>query len=362
MSVAATLSLLWFSATTWLGFCMIIAPAVVLLLLTYGARRQYRGSHAAAWRATAWGLYAASLAFVGFTVYVFHAISVSRRSTALLGVVAIPFEGIPFSATVFLAVWSVAVLVLRWRAPRPIPLAPDAQVARGISNGAVAIAVLILVVGGAVYAANAYTMHLMSLSAQTSSPDGLRQLAHGTWARMDRRVLVAVARNESAPGDLIWQLSRDSDDVQTALAYNPRTPFEVMIEMSKTNWSAANNLAELGSRHAALVTPEVLRQLAAGRFALDTVAKNPKTPVDALENLSVVVPQWVAGNPKTPQDVLRNIFVAMTESDWSSYKVNIARRGLAANPSTPRDILDALSKSGTPAQPSARTEAATRRP
>jgi hypothetical protein len=192
-----------------------------------------------------WGLSAALFVFVAFSVSICHDVSASHRSTAIVGVVAIPFAALPFSLMVLLVVWSVAVLVLGWRPPRTVSPAPAALAARSVPSSAVAMALVILIGTAGLLAANAYTAHLVSLSAQTSSSEALRRLAHGTWAKMDSRVLVAVARNDAIPEDLIRELSRRSDDVQTALAYNRRTPSEVMVEMSKTNWSAARILDQL---------------------------------------------------------------------------------------------------------------------
>src|SRR5689334_3865928 len=100
-----------------LDLCMIGPPLLVLLLLLYGASRRYHHTRASVWDAARWGMLAALVAFLALAVWVLHDISVSRRSTAALGLVAIPLGAFPLSLMVFLVVWSLAVLVLKWCTP-----------------------------------------------------------------------------------------------------------------------------------------------------------------------------------------------------------------------------------------------------
>jgi len=74
------------------------------------------------------------------------------------------------------------------------------------------------------------------------------------------------------------------------------------------------------------------------------------------------VPEWVAENPNTPPDLLWRILGMTHSADWPSYKVDIARQGLANNPSTPRGILDQIRNAGRRTPPSARPEAPTQSP
>jgi len=188
----------------------------------------------------------------------------------------------------FLLVWSTAVVVLA-RSDSCTRRSPSADGAGApISSRVAATALVVLTVAAGLLVANAYTAHLVSVSAHTRSADQLRRIAHGCWVHLDSRVLVAVASNESIPTDLVSELRDAADDVQTSLAYNPSTPLSVLLDMSATNWSAAHVVADARSRHADTVTPDMLRTISAGPFSCsltDVLTKNPTTPADVRDDL-----------------------------------------------------------------------------
>lgn len=251
---------------------LILAPCGVLFAYRWSTRRA-TSDPATMRSAVACGAKAASLAVLFFSLYVLYAIAASRSSTAILGILAIPFGGTPLFLVTFVLGWSIAVIGARRRA------------AGLVSTAAVASALLTVSSLGAVFVANAYTRHLVSGIETTASPDRLRTLAHAPWGRWDPRIHVAIARNESLPEDLVRELSAGPDRVQTMLASNPRTPFDVLLRMSETSWSAA---ATIANSDAPEVTPAVLRTIATGRFGgslAEELAANPRTPPELADEL-----------------------------------------------------------------------------
>ena len=86
-------------------------------------------------------------------------------------------------------------------------------------------------------------------------------------------------------------------------------------------------------------SPELLEKLAEDEDweVRETVARNPKTPVDILRKLALDedehVRQSVAINPNTTADILKK---QAEDEDW------VARETVAMNPKTPDDILRKL--------------------
>jgi len=251
---------------------LILAPCAVLLVHRHWSGRAT--SDRAVMRSTlAWGYRAASLVLALFTLYVLHAIAVSRRSTAVLGILAVPFTGTPLFLVTFVVGWSIAVITTR------------ATAGRRVSTAAVVTAVLTLANLGLVFAANQHTRRLVSEIRETTSPDRLRVLASGRWARWDTRVLEAVARHEAIPDDVLRELSRGPERVRSMLAGNARTPVDVLLAMSANTWSAAGALANSDDP---AVTPDVLRTIATGPFRgsfTEALIDNPRTPPELADEL-----------------------------------------------------------------------------
>jgi hypothetical protein len=251
---------------------LILAPCAVLLVHGHWSRRST--SDRAVMRSTvAWGCRAAAIVLALFTLYVFYAIAVSRHSTAVLGILAIPFTGTPLFLVTFVVGWSIAVIRARAIAgPR-------------VSAAAVVSAVLTLTNLGSVFAANQHTRRLVLEIRETASPDRLRVLASSRWARWDTRVLEAIARHEKLPDDLIRELSHGPERVRSMLAGNARTPVDVLLAMSADTWSAAGVLVHSDDP---AVTPDVLRSIATGPFRgsfSQALIDNPRTPPELADEL-----------------------------------------------------------------------------
>lgn len=107
---------------------------------------------------------------------------------------------------------------------------------------------------------------------------------------------------------------------------------------------------EMNSVYDSNIPPETLRAWAKddNEELREAVAQNPNTPVDVLVELSVD-PYWgvrydVASNPNTPIEVLR--VLAKDDSDVGNGGFDV-REAVAANPNTPPEILEAIENQAT---------------
>lgn len=245
----------------------------------YWLTRHYR---AAEWTAIRLAFIASWLSLFVWTVDVVHAISVSKRSTGILGIVEIPFVGVPLAVVVFFVAWAAVVVVLSLRASG----------ARGRPRRWwLVVAWAIVVATGALSAAYAWSEHLQNRARIETSPDSLRELYARWWTSHDAGVLDAMAGNERTPPDVLSELARHKkSQVRYDVAKNPSTPGPVLEQL----------YAEDQNRYALAVNPSVpeamLRRLAenADHLVRFNLASNLSVPRDLLERLMADPNEMVA--------------------------------------------------------------------
>jgi hypothetical protein len=226
-------------------------PLVVVGTIHALAFRALRGRKDLPSKAARWALIPSWLSLLGWTLYVLHAIAVSQQSTAVFGIIAIPFVGGPLALFGFAVAWAASVVALSLRMPnRHEPL----------NWWAVTLACLILALAGACAAFSTYGTLLQRRAREERSADALRALRAHWWGRHDIDVVDAVARNPHTPSDVLTELASHPDDtIRSAVARNPSTPAATL----KRLYAEPENRLSLSLNPGA--PPALLRRLAHDR-------------------------------------------------------------------------------------------------
>jgi len=270
-------SMLWFMLSLLLDPVVLLFTVVPLGVLgaIYGwASFRIRKRHGVQWAAARIALIASWLSLLGWTVYVLHAIALSRRGTAILGIITIPSVGIPLAVVVLAVVWGVSVVLLSLSPSRLRGQWPKRsfRVASGI-----------VVLTSALCGVYAYSALLQTTARTGTSPEGLRTLYERWWARHDTAVLGELASNTHTPPDVLAQLASHHDaGIRYDVARNPGTPAAVLEQL----YDEPYNRTSLAVNPNA--PPTMLRRLATDP---DQVVRlnllfNRSLPFDVLEELA----------------------------------------------------------------------------
>jgi esterase/lipase superfamily enzyme len=152
-------------------------------------------------------------------------------------------------------------------------------------------------------------------------------------ADVDPAVRRSVAREQSAPADLLTRLAADPDaSVRAAVAEHPATPVDVLVTL------AGDPSADVrrGVARNPGAPPELLARLAGDpdSHVRGRVARNAGTPADALSRLAddpaTDVRWYLAQNPATPPEALARLAAGPAPD---------VRRQVARHPATTAEIL-----------------------
>lgn len=199
-----------------------------------------------------------------------------------------------------------------------------------------------------------------SLQQEGVSPRTLERSAENALRSRDYFLLSAVARNPSAPPELLLELARSDDPglhekragmiqlfdrdslaVVRKVLRNPSTPAEAIPLLARST-----NAYVLGDLAGHAGTPEpILRQIygrSDGYLVHWGLARNPGTPPEILAEIAEktdlmgtwIVASNLAGNPATPPPLLERL---------AAHEHHTVRYGLAGNPSISRALMEEMS-------------------
>jgi hypothetical protein len=244
-----------------------------------------------------------------------------RSSTAAIWFLAVPIYSLGIGTIFYLVTWALSVLFV-------CATAMDQRKARPKALHIIA-SVTVLLGAAVILSGYAYSAFLASKAANPSaSQEELERLFRHHWARYDRFVMAALARNDKCPPGVLFELAR-RDTAEFRERHSTfrdliRNDFRSVLEHVASNPTTPPEALEVLANSPAL-------------FVVREVARNPHTPKSVLVELSrrddLVILSALAGNPSTPAEILGRL---------SRHQDISIRSAVAFNPSTPGDVLQKL--------------------
>lgn len=263
-----------------------VLPYVLILALFVSLLTAAYRSHASARVLLLYPLVCSFALTIGFAAWGYYSIITSRSSTAAIGFLFLPVYALAVAVAGFLISWSVIFLEhLAVERQRGVPI----RLARVFLA---VLAVLMLCYAGLKTTKWVTRNRLLSTAASiTTQPFDIKRMIDQAVLSHDLEVLALLARNpNSLVADLeriykycefaVWKPNPPEYEVFYALARNPITPPEILIELAKSRQSTV-------------------------RLAVGT---NPNTPSQVLSELAEDKEQnvryWLPSNPKILREVL----------------------------------------------------------
>ena len=211
----------------------------------------------------------------GFVIWELHAISVSRSSTAAIGLFLLPFFSVAVAVVGFVVSWSI-LYVVRFVIQR-LQRAPM----RIASLLLMTLAIAVLAFTGYVVENKIARHRLLNEAVSGYNVDGLEVILAEGVSSQDFEVLANLAKNPNTPAnDLgrlydfckprICQLGGSESSILLPLAGNPHTPPDTLTALATCRQSWIRN----------------------------SVVRNPNTPISTLRQLTADQDELVRGQAK----------------------------------------------------------------